>query len=68
MSTHNIQFHNKIRKFLKMFVFLSYQKNFIGTQKQVQIIQNKRAIGVRVIKVLQFYCRFMGHAELTRVL
>ena len=34
ISTHNIQFHDKIRKFLKTFVFLSYQKNFLGTQKQ----------------------------------
>ena len=29
-----------------MFVFLSYRKNFVGTQKRVRIIQGKRAIGV----------------------
>ena len=34
-----------------MYVFFSYRKNVVGTQKQVRIIQGKRAIGVRVIKV-----------------
>ena len=34
--------------------FLSYRKNFEGTQKRVRIIKGKRAIGVRVIEVLQF--------------
>ena len=33
MSTHNIKFHDKIRKFSKIVVFLSYRKNFVGTQK-----------------------------------
>ena len=51
MSTHNIQFHDKIRKFPKIFVFLSYWKNFVGTQKRVRISHGKRAIGVRVIEV-----------------
>ena len=36
MSTHNIQFHNEIRKLPLMFVFLIYRKNFIGTQNRVQ--------------------------------
>ena len=51
MSTHNIQYHDKIRKFLLVFVFLSYRKNFKGTQKRVRINHGKRAIGVRAIEV-----------------
>ena len=41
MSTHNIHFHDKIGKIPipKYFVFLSCQKDFLGTQKQVQIVQ-----------------------------
>ena len=54
MSTHNIQFHDKIRKFPLVFVLFSYRKSFVGTQKQVRIIQDKRAISVRVIEVLQY--------------
>ena len=37
MSTFNIQFYGKIRKFPTIFVFLSYRKNFVGTQKRVRI-------------------------------
>ena len=51
MSTHNIQFHDTIRKFPLVFVFLSYRKNFVGTQKLVRINHGKRAIGVRAIEV-----------------
>ena len=47
MSTHNIQFHDKIRKNP---VFLSYCKNFVGTEKRVRIIHGKRAIRVRAIE------------------
>ena len=47
----NIQFHDEIRKFPLNFVFLSYRKNFVGTQKLVRISQGKRAIGVRAIEV-----------------
>ena len=32
MSTHNVQFYDKIREFADIFVFLSYRKIFIGTQ------------------------------------
>ena len=53
MSTHNIQFHDKIRKFSLIFGFWSYQKNFIGTQKQIRISHGKRAICVRSI---EFHC------------
>ena len=51
MSTHNIQFYDKIRKFLLIFVFLCYRKNSVGTQKRVRISHDKRAIGVRAIEV-----------------
>ena len=34
MSTHNIQFHDKIRKNPYIFVFLSYWKDFVGTEKK----------------------------------
>ena len=44
MSKYNIQFHDKIRKFPQIFVFLSYWKNFVGTQTQVQTSHGKRAI------------------------
>ena len=37
MSPENIQFHDKIRKFLKFFVFLSYRKNFVGTQNEFEL-------------------------------
>ena len=51
MSTNNIQFHDKIRKLPVVFVFLSYRKNIVGTQKRVRINHGKRAIGVRAIEV-----------------
>ena len=51
MSTHNIQFHDEIRKLPLKFVFLSYRKNFVGTKKLVRISHGKRAIGVRAIEV-----------------
>ena len=50
MSTHNIPFHDKIR-FPLIFVFLSYRKNFIGTQKRVRNSRGKQAIGARAIEV-----------------
>ena len=46
MTTHNIQSHDKINRFPKIFVFLSYLKNFVGTQERVRIGHDKRAIGV----------------------
>ena len=52
---HKIQFHDKIRKFPYIFVFLSYRKNFVGTQKRVRISHGKRAIGVRAIEVRLYY-------------
>ena len=58
MSTHDIQFHDKIRKNPLKLVFLNYQKNFVGTQKRVRIIQGKRGIGVRVIEILLYSDRY----------
>ena len=46
MNTHKKQFHDKnisVNTF-----FRSYRKNFVGTQKQVQISNGKCAIGVQV--------------------
>ena len=51
MSTHNIHFQHKLRKYLQIFVFLSYRKNVIRTQKLVRVIHGKRAIRVRAIEV-----------------
>ena len=51
MSTHKIQFRDKIRKFPEIFVFLGCRKNLVGTQKQVRTSHGKRAIGVRAIEV-----------------
>ena len=35
-----------------MFVFLSYWKNSVGTEKRVRIIHGKRAIRIRAIEVI----------------
>ena len=34
MSTHNIQFHDKIRKKSLNIRFMSFWKNFVGTEKR----------------------------------
>ena len=52
MSTHNIQFHDKIRK---TSLNTCYQKNFVGTEKRVRIIHGKRAICVRAIEVILYF-------------
>ena len=36
MSTHKIQFYDKIRKFPEIFVFLSYRKNFVGEHNEFE--------------------------------
>ena len=53
MSTHNIQFHDKIRKFPLNFhkCMLSWAINFKGTQKRLRMSHGKHAIGVRAIEV-----------------
>ena len=45
-----------------MFVFLSYRKNFVGTQKRVRISHGKRAMGVRAIEV-RLYFSFLESVE-----
>ena len=37
MSTHNIQFHDKIRKLPEIFVFLSYRKNFLRLKNEFEL-------------------------------
>ena len=59
MSTHNIKFYIKIREFPYIFVFLSYWKNFVGTQKCDRICHGERAIGVRAIEVRVYMVTFM---------
>ena len=58
MSTHNIYFHDKIRKQIPKIslnnYFLWNYHNFLGTQKRVRISHGKRAIDVRVIEVLLY--------------
>ena len=51
MHTHNIQFHNEVRKLPYIFIFLIYRKNFIGTQNRVRFSHGERAIGVRAIEI-----------------
>ena len=38
-----------------IFVFLSYRKNFVGTQKRVRISHDKRAIDVRAIEIRLYF-------------
>ena len=54
MSTNYIQFHDKIRKRSLNICFLSYWKDFVGTEKRVRIIHGKRAIRVRAIEVILY--------------
>ena len=56
MSTLNIQFHDKIKKKIPKYVFLSYWKNFVGTEKRVRIIHGKQAIRVPAIEVILYFC------------
>ena len=62
MSTHNIHFHDKIKKKIKyipkyiVFVILSCRKNLLGTEKRVRVSHGKRVIGVRVIEGFILYC------------
>ena len=60
MSTHNIQFHDKIRKKNLNISFLSYCRDFVGTEKIVRIIQGKLAIRVQATEVI-LYLRHCEH-------
>ena len=60
MSTNNIQFLDKImKKSPLIFVFLSYWKDFVGTEKRVRIIHGKRAIRVRAIEVILYIFEYV---------
>ena len=52
MSTNNIHFHDKIRKFPCSLVL---SENILVTQKLVRINHGKRAVGVRAIEVRLFF-------------
>ena len=54
MSTHNIQFHDKIRKKILNICFPELLEGFVGTEKRVRNIQGKRAIEVRATEVLLY--------------
>ena len=51
MSTYNILFRYKIRKFPLIFVFMNDRRNFIRIQKRVRVSHDKRVICVRAIEV-----------------
>ena len=54
MSTHNIQFHDKIRKFPQIFVFLSYRKKIVpGLKNEFQLDMIKEP---SVFELLRFHC------------
>ena len=58
----------KSEKILKHLFFLSYLKDFVGTEKRVRIIHRKRAIRVRAIEVILytvFTLSFQTHQLLT---
>ena len=54
MSTHNIQFHDKIR-IKSLFVFLSYWKNFVETEKKE--FESSTINELSVFEPLRLYCR-----------
>ena len=58
MSTHNIQFHDKSRTFPEVFVFWSFQKKLVGTQKRVKLSMVNE---LSEFELLRFDCivRFM---------
>ena len=54
MSAQNIQFHDKIRKKLpQIFVFWSYQKNFVGTKNK---FESSMVIKPSLFELLGFDC------------
>ena len=55
MSTHNIQFHDKIRKKIPKYLFSwAIGRILYGLKKKVRIIHGKRAIRVRAIEVILY--------------
>ena len=54
MSTHNIQFHDKIRKKFLNICFLELLEEFVASEKRVRFIHGKQAIRVRAIEVILY--------------
>ena len=50
-----------------MFVFLSYWKDFVGTEKRVRIIHGKRAIAVRAIEIILYVVSAYTTPHLSRL-
>ena len=53
MGSHNIQYHDELREFPYIFVFLNNRKNFVGTRKRVRI--SFRLLSFKNISVLDSY-------------
>ena len=53
MSTHNIQFLDKIRKYPCTFVFMTYRKNFVGTKNVFELAMVNEP---SVFELLRFKC------------
>ena len=59
MSTQNIQFHNKLRKFPKVLDFLSYRKKLIRIQNvfELDMVNEPWMIELLRFGCTFFYCR-----------
>ena len=55
MSTYIIRFHDKIRIFPQIFVFLSYRKNFVGTQNEFESAMVNEPSILQLLKVYYRY-------------
>ena len=56
MSTHNIQFHDKMKiSLIFFFFFLINQKNFVGTQN---VFESSQVNQPSVFESWRFYCTF----------
>ena len=50
MSTHSIQFHDKIKRIPK-YLFFELSEEFLMTRKRVRISRGKPPIGFRAIEI-----------------
>ena len=59
-----MQYHDKIGKILKYMYLFSYQKNFVGTQNQVQISHSKEPLVFKLLSStvhsITFICQSHG--------
>ena len=53
MSTHNIQFHDKIRNCPEVFVFLRCRKNFMGLKNEFELAMVNES---SMFELLRFDC------------